>query len=565
MNLKHQEEQEKLRGGYYTPPDISEFLVRWGMANNPQSILEPSCGDGAFIESLDSCFDSLEGVKFHGVELISSEASKARKKFSKLKEKGCLGTGVTRSEFFEFISKKKKRTLKNGVDLVIGNPPYIRYQYFEHGRDIAESRLSELGIKTTKHANAWMHFLAESVSIMSEKGRIAMVIPAELLHITYAADLRRWLSDNLSSITLITFERLVFPGVQQEVVLFLGEKNPRTVKKKIKLLQFRNTSELDQSVIKHVNKKAPLMLKEQDKWNCYFLDRKELDFYHGVSKRLGEKRFKEVASIDIGIVTGANKFFCVKKEDVEKWGFDKANGYLQVLPMMGRSNEVDGLEFTEKDHQKNSSMGRNCHFLRFDSKYNQSDFPYKINKYLREGRRAELHKRYKCRIRKPWFWIPSVYASELSMFKRASEFTRLIHNPMRAYTTDTVYRVECLENEQGINAKHLAFSFINSLTFLSCELEGRNYGGGVLELVPSEVEKVIMPIYRCSDEEFSELDRMLREDVPIDVILDYTDKKIFADRLDSSSLKTIRKSWRKMQQRRELRGRSKIQPTPKAL
>ena len=169
MNLKHQEQQEKLRGGYYTPPEISEFLVLWGMANNPQSILEPSCGDGAFIESLDSCCDSLEGVKFHGVELISSEASKARKKFSKLKEKGCLGTGVTRSEFFEFISKKKKRTLKNGIDLVIGNPPYIRYQYFEHGRDIAESRLSELGIKTTKHANAWLHFLAESVSMMSEK------------------------------------------------------------------------------------------------------------------------------------------------------------------------------------------------------------------------------------------------------------------------------------------------------------------------------------------------------------------------------------------------------------
>jgi len=560
MNLKHQEEEEKLRGGYYTPPEISEFLVRWGMANNPQSILEPSCGDGAFIESLDSCFDSLAGVKFHGVELISSEASKARKKFSKLKEKGCLGTGVTRSEFFEFISKKKKRTLKNGVDLVIGNPPYIRYQYFEHGREIAETRLKELGIKTTKHANAWLHFLAESVSMMSDRSRVAMVIPAELLHITYAADLRRWLLETLSSITIITFETLVFPGVQQEVVLFLGEKKPRVRKKKIKLLQFSDVSKLDQSVVKHVNKKAPIILKEQDKWNCYFLDKKELESYHEITNKLGEKRFKELASIDIGIVTGANKFFCVNEETVEKWGFDKANGYLEVLPMMGRSNEVSGLEFTKSDHEMNSIMGKNCHFLRFSDKYKQSHLPYRLNNYLREGRRQELHKRYKCRIRDPWFWIPSVYASELSMFKRASEFTRLIHNPTRAYTTDTVYRVECLENEEGITARHLAFSFINSLTFLSCELEGRNYGGGVLELVPSEVERVILPVYKCTEKEFSKLDDMLRNDVPIDEILDYTDSRIFKDKMDNKSLLMIRNSWRKLQQRRATRAASKVKP-----
>ena len=557
MNLKEQEVGEKLRGGYYTPSEIAKFLVGWGMANKPESILEPSCGDGAFIDALDSCCDSLEGVSFHGVELLSKEASKARRKFSKLRKKGCTGTGVTKSEFFEFISKKKKRTLRKGADLVIGNPPYIRYQYFEHGREIAELRLNELGIKTTKHANAWLHFLAESVSIMSENSRIAMVIPAELLHITYASDLRRWLLEELSSITIITFKKLVFPGVQQEVVLFLGEKNQKVRKKKIKLLQFGHTSELDQSVVKHVNKKAPVALEEQDKWNCYFLDRKELEFYHEVSKRLGERRFKEVASIDIGIVTGANKFFCVKKEDVQKWRFDKANGYLEVLPMMGRSNEVDGLEFTKKDHSTNSEKGKSCYFLRFDKGYKQSDLPHKLNMYLREGRRQELHKRYKCRIRDPWFWIPSVYSSELSMFKRASEFTRLIHNSAGAYTTDTVYRVKCLDNDEGVNARHLAFSFINSLTFLSCELEGRNYGGGVLELVPSEAERVFLPVYKCTDEEFSTLDEMLRDGVAIDEILDYTDSRIFEGRLGQRSLSRIRGSWRKLQQRRYVRGTSK--------
>tara|TARA_B100002052_G_scaffold297901_1_gene329789 strand:- start:4646 stop:6334 length:1689 start_codon:yes stop_codon:yes gene_type:complete len=558
MNLKHQEAQEKLRGGYYTPPEITEFLVRWGMAINPQSILEPSCGDGAFIQAIGSCSDSLNGVDFHGVELIKQEATKARKKFYDLEQKGCSGTGVTRGEFFDFISKKKKRTLRNGADLVIGNPPYIRYQYFEHGREIAESRLEELGIKTTKHANAWLHFLAESVSVMSQNSRIAMVIPAELLHISYAADLRRWLLENLSSVTIITFEKLVFPGVQQEVVLFLGEKNQSRRKKKIKLLQFSDVSKLDQSIIKHVNKKAPVVLKDQDKWNCYFLSRKELDFFNKTVEAFGERRFEQIASIDIGIVTGANKFFCVNQETVKKWKFDEANGYLEVLPMMGRSSEVSGLEFTRRDLKNNSNSGKSCYFLRFSDKYKQSHLPSRLNRYLREGRRQELHTRFKCRIRDPWFWIPSVYASELSMFKRASEYNRLIHNTVGAYTTDTVYRVKCLENDEGITARHLAFSFINSLTFLSCELEGRNYGGGVLELVPSEVERVILPVYKCSDEEFSILDRMLRENVPIDEILDYTDCLIFKDKMDKRSISMIRKSWRKLEQRRAVRAASKV-------
>ncbi len=38
------------------------------------------------------------------------------------------------------------------------------------------------------------------------------------------------------------------------------------------------------------------------------------------------------------------------------------------------------------------------------------------------------------------------------------------------------------------------FGFLNGLTALTAELEGRHYGGGVLELVPSEIEKLLVPV-----------------------------------------------------------------------
>src|SRR5204863_39727 len=52
MNFIENETEQKLRGGYYTPPDLAKFLARWVMGITPNHILEPSCGDGAFFHAV---------------------------------------------------------------------------------------------------------------------------------------------------------------------------------------------------------------------------------------------------------------------------------------------------------------------------------------------------------------------------------------------------------------------------------------------------------------------------------------------------------------------------------
>src|SRR5690606_34849786 len=52
--------------------------------------------------------------------------------------------------------------------------------------------------------------------------------------------------------------------------------------------------------------------------------------------------------------------------------------------------------------------------------------------------------------------------------------------------------------------------FINSLTALSAELEGRHYGGGVLELVPSEIEKLLLPLPSKAKISLKDLDKKVR-------------------------------------------------------
>ena len=125
--------------------------------------------------------------------------------------------------------------------MILGNPPYIRYQYLkESQREMQSQILTSHGMKANKLINAWVAFIVACVQLLSEKGKIAFVIPAEILQVAYAEDLRLYLANNLAKITLITFEQLVFPDIEQEVVVFIGEKGEE--EKGIRIIEMNNLS-----------------------------------------------------------------------------------------------------------------------------------------------------------------------------------------------------------------------------------------------------------------------------------------------------------------------------------
>ena len=49
MQLIKEATKEKLRGGFYTPPTIAKFILKWAFnGRNSPDVLEPSSGDGVF-------------------------------------------------------------------------------------------------------------------------------------------------------------------------------------------------------------------------------------------------------------------------------------------------------------------------------------------------------------------------------------------------------------------------------------------------------------------------------------------------------------------------------------
>ena len=74
-------------------------------------------------------------------------------------------------------------------------------------------------------------------------------------------------------------------------------------------------------------------------------------------------------------------------------------------------------------------------------------------------------------------------------------------NPANVLVTDSAYKIEIKE---GFNIQNFIFCFYNSLTLVFAELEGRYYGGGVLELTPNEFRILPIPYVQCNNFELYE-------------------------------------------------------------
>ena len=133
------------------------------------------------------------------------------------------------------------------------------------------------------------------------------------------------------------------------------------------------------------------------------------------------------------------------------------------------------------------------------------------------------------------------------MLKRSHDTPRLIHNRLDAFTTDTAYRI----SSKTVSPETLIYCFLNSLTALSAELEGRHYGGGVLELVPSEIEKLLLPIPGKIRPNLSMLDAMVRKSSAVDLLERQNEVVLGALGLSKAQQGDVLSAWLRLKNRRQ--------------
>lgn len=527
MQLIKDASAEKLRGAYYTPPAIASFILHWGINGGQDAdILEPSCGDGVFLECMRD-----ENMLFNTVTAIEYEAAEA----NKARTLGLHDSEVINQDFHRFCLDTDKR-----FDLVVGNPPFIRYQYYDPAQQkLADEIFNNAKLKRTKLTNAWVTFVVGCTQLLRDNGKMGFVIPSELLMVKYAQQLRKYLAKTFNKINIISFENLVFEEIQQEVVLLLCEKNG-TNEHKIEHIEVKDTQGLlmlDPHQLRFPSKDINF---HTDKWTYYFLDKVELDLLDKVKKATTISSF---ANVEVGITTGSNDFFTVPQSVVSMYQLQD-----YARPMVGRSVQVNSLCFTKRDWKANVASEAKAHLLVFtpDSKENGNEG---VKAYLKNGEAADIDKGYKTSIRDQWWVIPSIKLSDALFLRRNNLYPKFVLNEAGAYTTDTMHRVFI---KDGVNKKAFVASYYNSLSFAFAEILGRNFGGGCLELMPSEVGGIYLPYREENEKIFDTLDRMLRRKVSADEILDYTDEIILHKGmgLSEKEVKLARSIWHKIINRR---------------
>ena len=159
---------------------------------------------------------------------------------------------------------------------------------------------------------------------------------------------------------------------------------------------------------------------------------------------------------------------------------------------------------------------------------------------------------YKCSIREPWYLVPSVWVPDGFAFRQIYDFPRMVLNSSGATSTDTIHRMR----SHGAKPERVIANTYTWLTAASAEIEGRSYGGGVLELEPTEAERLLMPAQLNGAMPLTEVDQLVRAG-RLDDVLEENAKIILREHmgLTSAECDLLKSVWTQMRNRRNSRRR----------
>lgn len=457
MILKEKVSTQKIRGGYYTPSQLADFIVKKTYKKDLE-ILEPSCGDGVFIESILKIYENNEFKSFDAVEIIDEEVKKC-KKIAKDSSK----INIINDDFYNFYRDTEKK-----YDLIVGNPPYIRYQYLtEEQRKRQAEVLVKNNMKSNKLINSWVFFLVACIDLLKDDGTIAFIIPAELLQVAYAEDLRNYLSRNLSNVLVISFDELVFSEAQQEVVILIGTKSTKHNNEcEISNLSYRNIEDLKNNFKdEHIDYSKII---SNEKWTRYYLNGTQNELIEKYNKSNKFVKLKDIAIVNVGVTTGNNDYFSLTKDLVKK--YDLKN---YTTPLIGRSAQANSIIFDYEDWKINVNKGAKAFLLTINENVEYDDFNKNQKSYIRLGEKNGENTGYKCRIRNKWYAIPSIWIPDAFLLRRSNIYPKFVLNSLDAISTDTMHRIKF---NQGVNKNKAILSYYNSISFAFAELCGRSYG-----------------------------------------------------------------------------------------
>ena len=214
-----------------------------------------------------------------------------------------------------------------------------------------------------------------------------------------------------------------------------------------------------------------------DKWGGKHL--RPPDIYHHLLDRYGDKlvRLGDIATVKLGILTGANDFFFLSPEIIEKWGIEE-NFRRPVItsPQESRSLIIDP-----------STLSRQVFMCHSDKK----DLPGAgALDYIQWGESQGYHRRSGLKSRKRWYDLRPRNGSKLAMNYLIDTTARAFYAPDGLLFGDNFQELQ----SSTVSPLQLCAVMNSTISQLMYNIAARaNFGGGLMKIQAFETENLSIP------------------------------------------------------------------------
>ena len=484
----------RLLGTYYTPDELASILATWALAHGKGNVLDPSFGGCAFLNAATTILASKgvsePGKRVFGVDVDPTCMEYVRKD-QNLIEKNCI--------IQDFLSLSPKDIPGAPFHAITGNPPYVRHHWFNGTtRKAGRAAMAAAGVALPETASAWAYFLVHTLSFIAKNGRLAMLVPEAILQADYATVVRDLLTSRFDHVCLVHIRDRLFEGTEEAVVAVAasqyggkrGTLRVEAVERSEDLAAVLNTPK-DGSSTSHLTTQKGRRIDSQA---VQLLS--ELEHHSAV------KKISDVATVRVGLVTGANKHFIRNAKNLKQIGVPHESW----VRLISRTRWLSGLDFTEEDLQELVETDQQAILIR--PTLACEDAPG-IQQWIDKGIKGDIHERYKCTIRDPWFRVvlqpvPDAFATCARMGAPL-----LVLNRAGCQCTNALHAMY-LHCGSDASLPAIAVGFLTSAVSVWAELHGRRYGGGVLKMEPGTLNRTPVPMVQGVEDAFDELNALIR-------------------------------------------------------
>ena len=526
--IPHPITHKRKLGAFYTPLNVTTALCKWGIRTKDDIILEPCFGGCTFLEASVSQLQAM-GQTTPEKSLFGCDIDPLAFQYLKTR----VAINATPGHFLasDFLALRPESIGHQLVDLIIGNPPYIKHSNFSaEQKKVIQNCCDRYGIQLNGRASLWAYFVMHALHFLKPGGRIAWVLPGSFLTAQYAKKIRSTIADQFCRVAAVTLTERLFisEGTEELTVVLLAEGfKQNSSPSRIDTICLDSVAGLETFISDwYVNDKR-VNTTESYPIGSGMVPEAASSLIARLSKSQNVTSFGDLATIHIGLVTGNTKYFIKSHETWKKQGIAKR--YLAyILP---RSRWIQGICLRKKDVVDHEQSGIPC--MALDCPPNPRTLAVKA--YLDLYSQKEIMGNATFSKRPIWFRFLDNNIPDAFFVFMTHLGPCLVLNKALANCTNSIYRVFFKDLSES-QIKLAAISMNSTFTQLSAELIGHSRGSGALKLEPSDAGrlKLLMPPNKSLieiNETFEALDKLLRQEES-DSARSLADKFLFSSSAD---------------------------------